>query len=110
MKHTLVQNQHPKVRKRGCFLKSDWTFTHGYDEVMTWHACCHTGQNNPFVNGCVNLRTSTLARHGSSKSHLTALKQLQPQSHFKKAVANVETEHEKCFVSDKRTKRHTLTG
>ena len=78
---------------------------------MTCHACCHTGHNNPFANGCVNLRSSTLARHGSSKSHLTALKQLQLQSQFKKAVANVETdEHEKCFVSDNQTKRHTLTG
>ena len=51
-----------------------------------------------------------LTRHGSSKSHLTALKQLQLQSQFKKAVANVETEHEKCFVSDNQTKRHTFTG
>ena len=40
------------------------------------------------------METSTLARHGSSKSHLTALKQLQLQSQFKKAVANVKTEHE----------------
>ena len=77
---------------------------------MTCHACCHTGQNYPFANGCVNLRASTLARHGSSKSHLTALKQLQLQSQFKKAVANVETEHEKCFICDNQTKRHTLTG
>ena len=64
----------------------------------------------PFANGCVNLRTSTLARHGSSKSHLTALKLLQLQSQFKKVVANIETEHEKCFVSDNQTKRHTLTS
>ena len=78
---------------------------------MTSHACCHMGQNNPFTNGCVNLRISTLARHGSSKSLLAALKQLQLQSHFKRAVANVETdEHEKCFVSDNPTKRHTLSG
>ena len=62
------------------------------------HACCHMGQNNPFKYGCVNLRTSTLARHGSSKSHLTALKQLQLQSQFKKAVSNVETEYEKKLL------------
>ena len=75
---------------------------------MTCHAYCHTGQNNPFTTGCVSFRTSTLARHESSKSHLTALKQLQLQSQFKKAVANVETEQEKCFVSDNETKRHIV--
>ena len=77
---------------------------------MTCHACCHMGQDNPFANGSVNLKTSTLARHGSSKSPLNALKQFQLQSHFKKAVANVETEYKKCFVSDNQTKKHTLTG
>ena len=35
----------------------------------------------------IDVRTSTLAGHGSSKSHFTALKQLKLQSQFKKAVA-----------------------
>ena len=47
---------------------------------MTYHACGHTGQNNGCANGCVNLSTPPLARHGSSKSHLIALKQLQLHS------------------------------
>ena len=61
---------------------------------MTCHACY--GPKQSIHKWFVNLRTSTLATHESSKSHLAALKQLQLQSQLKKAVAKVETEHEKC--------------
>ena len=47
MKHTLVQNQRPKVRKHGCFLKKEMDFYSWlrWDDKlwgMICHACCHT--------------------------------------------------------------------
>ncbi|KAJ8303281.1 hypothetical protein KUTeg_019677 [Tegillarca granosa] len=78
------------------------------DCAMKCDICVKTHQSNPFVTGCKNFRTSTLTRHESSKSHTTALKNLQLQIHFKKCVENAEKVAENYQNSDGQTKRHIV--
>ena len=85
----------------------DWLYLDD-DGKMKCSPCVKTRQDNPFVTGCENYRSSTLVRHQKTASHITALKTLKLSSNMTKSMKIAEREHEKLQTSGLNVQRHVV--